>query len=60
MGKDRRHTIEAKCRRGIEKWKDAPINMRKKWNRCNFFKRYKKELVELRDKLFLKLHETDE
>lgn len=60
MGKDRRHIIEAKCKQGIEKWEDAPINMKKKWSRRNFFKRYKKELVELRDKLFLKLHKTGE
>lgn len=60
MGKDRRHTIEAKCKRGINNWNDAPINMKKKWNRRNFFKRYKKELVELRDKLFLKLHKIGE
>lgn len=60
MGKDRRHTIEAKCKQGIENWDEAPINMQKKWNRHNFYKRYRKDLIELRDKLFLKSHKTDE
>jgi hypothetical protein len=60
MGKDRRHTIEAKCKQGIENWDDAPINMQKKWNRRNFFKQYRKDLVELRDKLFLKSYKIEE
>ena len=60
MGKDRRHTIEAKYKQGIENWDDAPINMRKKWNRRNFFKQCRKDLVELRDKLFLKSYKIEE
>lgn len=56
MGKDRRHTIEAKCRQGVANWSEAPINMKKKWNRYNFGKGYRKYLIELRDKLFLKSH----
>lgn len=60
MGKDRRHTIEAKCKQGIEKWEDAPINMKKKWSRRNFFKQCRKDLIESRDKLFLKSHKIGE
>lgn len=59
MGKDYRHTIEAKCKKRIENWNDAPINMKKKWNRHNFYKQYRKNIVELRDKLFLKSHKND-
>lgn len=36
MGKDYNHTYEAKCRQGIEKWSDAPLNLKRKWNRDNF------------------------
>ena len=36
MGKDYNHTYEAKCRQGIEEWNNAPLNLKRKWNRDNF------------------------
>ena len=36
MGKDYKHKYEAKCRQGIEEWKNAPLNLKKKWDRWNF------------------------
>jgi hypothetical protein len=36
MGKDYKQKIEAKCRQGLKNWRDAPINLKRKWNRHNW------------------------
>ena len=36
MGKDYKHKYEAKCRQGVMEYKDAPLNLQKKWDRWNF------------------------
>jgi hypothetical protein len=36
MGKDRLHKLEAKFRNGILSYEDAPLILKRKWNRSNF------------------------
>ena len=45
-----KHKLEAKCRRKILKWRDAPMNLQNKWDRSNGdwgeFRSLKKKLLE--------------
>lgn len=44
MSRTTTHIIEAKCRNGIMKYKDAPISNKLKWDRSNFDRGYFRRL----------------
>jgi hypothetical protein len=51
MAKDKLHKIEAKCRNKIISYSDAPIEVKKKWDRYNFEKgEFRAKYKELKSK----------